>query len=63
MPHAPVGDKKGIKKKGREGPWGCETSRLLHFLDNRLTDGGEVVSLYAPAALYPSERFLVLTVC
>jgi hypothetical protein len=22
-----------------------ETSRLLHFLDNRLTDGGEVVSL------------------
>jgi hypothetical protein len=29
---------------GHEGPWGCETSRLPHFLDNRLTDGGEVVS-------------------
>jgi hypothetical protein len=30
---------------GREGPQGCETSRLPHFLDNRLTDGGEVISL------------------
>jgi hypothetical protein len=30
---------------GREGTLGCETSRLPHFLDNRLTDGGEVVSL------------------
>jgi hypothetical protein len=24
---------------------GCETSRLPHFLDNRLTDSDEVVSL------------------
>jgi hypothetical protein len=30
---------------GRGGPWDCETSRLQHFLDNRLTDGGEVLSL------------------
>jgi hypothetical protein len=29
----------------RGGPQGRETSRLLHLLDNRLTDGGEVVSL------------------
>jgi hypothetical protein len=43
---------KGKKKKckaipvtGREGPRGCETSRLSHFLDNRLTDGDEVLSL------------------
>jgi hypothetical protein len=43
---------KGKKKKGkaipvtgREGPSGCETSRLPHFLDNQPTDGGEVVSL------------------
>jgi hypothetical protein len=30
---------------GRRGPQGCETSRLPHFTDNRLTDVGEVVSL------------------
>jgi hypothetical protein len=30
---------------GREGAYGCETSRLPHFLDSRLTDGSEVVSL------------------
>jgi hypothetical protein len=28
-----------------EAPRFCETSRLSHFLDNWLTDGGEVVSL------------------
>jgi hypothetical protein len=32
------------------------TSRLPHFLENRLTDGGEVVSLTRrPGALYPKE--------
>jgi hypothetical protein len=30
---------------GRGGPYGYETSRLPYFLDNRLTHGGEVVSL------------------
>jgi hypothetical protein len=36
--------KKGnaISVTGRGGPLGSETSRLPHFLDNRLTDGGEV---------------------
>jgi hypothetical protein len=29
---------------GRESPYGCETLRLPQ-LDNRLTDGGKVVSL------------------
>jgi hypothetical protein len=34
----------------------CETSRPPHFLDNRLTDGGEVITLtYQPTALYPQE--------
>jgi hypothetical protein len=41
---------------GRGGLQGCETSRLSHFLDNRLRDGVEVVSLTRrPAALYPQE--------
>jgi hypothetical protein len=39
----------------RGGPWVCETSRLPHFLDNRHTDGCEVVKPYAPAALYLQE--------
>jgi hypothetical protein len=43
---------------GRGGPKGCETSRLPHFLDNRLTDGGEDVSLRPrPTTLYPQEDF------
>jgi hypothetical protein len=42
---------KAIPVTGREDPEGCETSRLSHFLDNRLTDGGEVVS---PRAGRPS---------
>jgi hypothetical protein len=35
---------KAIPVTGCGGPKGCETLRLPHFLDNRLTDGGEVVS-------------------
>jgi hypothetical protein len=37
--------RKAIPVTGREDPWGCETSRLSHFLDDRLTDGDEFVSL------------------
>jgi hypothetical protein len=45
-----------IPVTGRGGPYGCETSRLPHFLDNRLTDDGEVNSLTRrSAALYPQE--------
>jgi hypothetical protein len=36
---------KAIPVTSRGGPYVCETSRLPHFLDSRLTDGGEVVSL------------------
>jgi hypothetical protein len=34
-----------MRVTGRGGPWGCETSRLPDYLDNRLTEGGEVISL------------------
>jgi hypothetical protein len=36
---------KAIPVTGYGVPYGCERSSLPHFLDNRLTDGGEVVSL------------------
>jgi hypothetical protein len=55
------GKGKAIPVTGHGGAQDCETSRLQHFLDNRLTDGSEVVSLTRqPVALYPSGRFLVL---
>jgi hypothetical protein len=50
------GKGKAIPVTGCGGPYGCETLRLPHFLDNQLTDGGEVVSLmHRPATLYPQE--------
>jgi hypothetical protein len=36
---------KSISVTRRAGSYGCETSRLPHFLQNRLTIGGEVVIL------------------
>jgi hypothetical protein len=58
---------KAIPVTGRGGPKGCETSRLPHFLDGRLTDGSEIISLMRrPQALYPQEdswyTFLLETV-
>jgi hypothetical protein len=51
------GEKKGkaIPVTGRAGPQGCETSRLPHFLDNRLTDDGKVVSLTHRPPFTPQE--------
>jgi hypothetical protein len=46
---------KAVAVAGCEGPQGCESSRLPHFLDSRLTDGGKVCQPYKPAALYPQE--------
>jgi hypothetical protein len=46
-----------IPVPGLGGPYSCETSRFPHFLDNRLTGGGEVVSLTRrPAAVYAQEH-------
>jgi hypothetical protein len=36
---------KAIPVAGLGGPQGCEKSRIPHFQDNRLTDGGDIVSL------------------
>jgi hypothetical protein len=44
-----------IPVTGREGLYGCETSRLPHLLDNRLTDGGKVVSLTSRPPFTPQE--------
>jgi hypothetical protein len=46
---------KAIPVTGREGPEGCETSRLPHFLNSRLTDGGEVVSPTRQPPFTPQE--------
>jgi hypothetical protein len=51
---------KPIPATDRGSPQGCETSRLPYFLDNRLTDGGKVVSLTRRPPFTPQWRFLVL---
>jgi hypothetical protein len=56
-PISEVKQDKDIPVTGRGGPLGCERSRLPHYLDKRLTDGGKVVQHYAPAALYPQVSF------
>jgi hypothetical protein len=60
-PHPPIdiGKGKDMPVTGRGAPDGCETSRLPHFLDNRLTDGGESVRLTRSHPL-PPRRFLIL---
>jgi hypothetical protein len=56
VPKGSVKKGKAIPVTGRGGLQSCETSRLPHHLENRLTDGGEVVKPYAPVALYPQEN-------
>jgi hypothetical protein len=47
---------KSIPVTGGGSPYSCETWKLPHFLDNRLTDGGEDISVtHRPAALYTQE--------
>jgi hypothetical protein len=45
---------KTIPVTGHGGPSGCERSELPHFLDNRLTDGGEIMSLMRRLPLPPT---------
>jgi hypothetical protein len=45
-----------IPVTGHGGPKGWETLRIPNFVDNQLTDGGEVVSLMHTAAFYPQEE-------
>jgi hypothetical protein len=59
-PHVQVSIKcKAIPATRHGGPYDFETSRLPHFVDNLLTDSGEVVSLTRRPPFTP-ERFLVL---
>jgi hypothetical protein len=46
---------KAIFVTRRGGPLIYETSRLPHFVDNRLTEGGEVVSLTRWPPFTPQE--------
>jgi hypothetical protein len=55
---------KAILVTGRGGRWDCETIMIPYFLDSRLTDGGEVVSLtrrprFTPRKIPPCQSFNV----
>jgi hypothetical protein len=50
---------KAVPVPGREGPWGCETLRVPHYLDIQLIDGGKVVSLTRRPHLTPQENYLI----
>jgi hypothetical protein len=61
-----AGNGEAIPVTGRGGLYGFTTSRLPHFLDSRLTDGGEVFSLTRRPPFTPHEcswySFLLETV-
>jgi L-fucose isomerase-like protein len=46
---------KAVPVTGRVGPQGFESSRFPHFLENRLTDDVEVVSLERRPPFIPQE--------
>jgi hypothetical protein len=48
---------KAIPVTGRGGPIGCEMLRIPHCLDNRLTDGGKVVSLTRRPCPTPQKHY------
>jgi hypothetical protein len=51
---------KAMSVTGHEGLYGCEMSRLPHFVYSKLTNGKEVVSLMGQPPFTPPGRFLVL---
>jgi hypothetical protein len=53
---------KAIHVTGRGVTYGCETSRLPHFLDNRLADGGELSALSAGSPLLPGRLLVLISV-
>jgi hypothetical protein len=57
----PIVKGKAIPATGRGGPFGCEKLRLPYFLNKRLTDGADAVSLMCKMPPPPSQRLLVLT--
>jgi hypothetical protein len=58
----PCVKQKAISVAGRGGPYGCETSRLPHFLDSGLTDGCEIVSLTRRPPLPPGKFQVLISV-
>jgi hypothetical protein len=48
---------KAIPVIGCEGPQGWDMLRFLHCLDNRLTDGSEVVSIMQQMRFTPQKNF------
>jgi hypothetical protein len=48
-------DDKAMPVTGHEGTKGCETLRVPHYLDNRLTGGGKVVRLRRRPPFTPQE--------
>jgi hypothetical protein len=49
---------KFIRVTGRGGLCGYEILRIQYFIDNRLTDGGEVYSLKLWPRTTPKESFI-----
>jgi hypothetical protein len=52
---------KSIPVTGRGGLYGCEMLRIPHCLNNRLTDGGKVVSLNRRTPTTLQKHFLSLS--
>jgi hypothetical protein len=52
---------KKVKDIPVRGLWGCEMLRILYCLDNRLTDGGKIVSpMHRPRSNPPPPRKIFL---